>query len=246
MSDQHVVDVLFDQEPAARMWLPSPTDHIQQQIRERQRFYEERFLKQCARYISPGSMVIDVGANIGNHTIFYASICNARVTAIEPGPDAREILEKNLRLNGLADKVACLPWAATSKPNRGELETFQDNLGKSRFIEASEGGITGVPIDDMEIAGPVSLLKCDVEGMELECLKGARKTLKESGAVVAVECAREQDLYAVITFMGELGYLQGGVFNATPTYFFHPNWKPETQTRILQEHTAAIKATLSL
>src|SRR5690606_30707863 len=59
--------------------IANPKDFIQKTILNNKKFYEDAMLMDAASVISPGDLCIDVGANIGNHTVFLAKICQAQV-----------------------------------------------------------------------------------------------------------------------------------------------------------------------
>ena len=64
--------------------------------------YERKLLVDCYQLSRTGT-VFDVGAHIGNHTLYFAAICGMEVHAWEPFADSRKQLEANLALNpGLA------------------------------------------------------------------------------------------------------------------------------------------------
>src|SRR5687767_12439476 len=67
-------------------YLPdAAVDRIQHIILSRSTFFEAGLLSKVRSRIPPGSTILDVGANIGNHTVFFASFCDAKnVIAFEP------------------------------------------------------------------------------------------------------------------------------------------------------------------
>lgn len=68
------------------------------------------------RYLRPGMVAVDVGANIGLHTLQMARAVGpqGRVYAVEPAPDNLKYLKRNIALNRLS-QVEVLPWAASSE-----------------------------------------------------------------------------------------------------------------------------------
>ncbi|MCL1902565.1 MAG: hypothetical protein FWG18_02985, partial [Alphaproteobacteria bacterium] len=69
-----------------RMHVPQyPWDYIQEIIVDSDNFFELDILEKCAEWIPPNAVILDLGANIGNHSIYWASIGGAkRVHAFEP------------------------------------------------------------------------------------------------------------------------------------------------------------------
>ena len=81
-------------------------DLIQRFILTRGRFYELPYLKKVKEMIPPKAVIIDAGANIGNHTIFFSRVCGAgRVYSFEPLRETFRILERNLVLNRLVNVI---------------------------------------------------------------------------------------------------------------------------------------------
>ena len=129
--------------------------------------------------------MIDVGANIGNHTVFFGKLLGRRVIALEPYELAFRVLEKNVELNGLSDKVTLLQKAAGRKSSRGEITPPPEhNWGQARVRATGSGPVEVIRLDDLAIRGPVALIKIDVEGMEADVLKGAWRLLKRKRPVL--------------------------------------------------------------
>ena len=91
---------LNEQEVSYRIVLPNrETDYIQKGIVESQHPYELEMLEDMASRLQPGDRVLDVGANIGNHTMYLAAVAGAQVTAFEPNaPLATAIRQSAARL----------------------------------------------------------------------------------------------------------------------------------------------------
>ncbi len=206
-----------------RFHLPDPGDHVQGIISREKGFYEADMLSDMRTRLRHDQLVLDVGAHIGNHTIFFGVICCSKVVAIEPNPHLFEILKKNIALNQLDDKVIALGQAAGNKPGLGRLSIPDPrNLGKTQVIRADNGDTEIVRIDDLHLNSPVSLLKIDVEGSEVSVLKGAKKTIQQDHPLIYVEAIEEENLADILELLSESGYWAVGNFNWTPTYLFMP------------------------
>ena len=140
------------------------------------------------RLVSPGDLAVDVGANLGYMTSLMAPRAGprGRVVAFEPHPDVYPLLERNaeswweIRENAPIDIRAV---ALSSRPGTGQLlasDEFNTNMGVA-FL--GEPGTEGLPVAldtlDRSFAGAhIGVLKIDVEGHELEVLRGAHSLLR--------------------------------------------------------------------
>lgn len=216
--------VAFDADGVAiRMHLPDRHDLVQKIIALRRDFYERGMLQDIRDRLEPGGLALDIGANIGNHTVFFAKLCGLRVVALEPGDYLRGVLSRNVEANGLAARVRILDKAAGLMAGRGRIVTPDaHNLGTSFFEVDPDGPVETVALDDIGAGGPIALIKIDVEGMELEVLKGASGILSRDRPLLYVEVADQARFDAVNGFLSGFGYRAAQRFNATPTVRFEP------------------------
>src|SRR6187431_2685690 len=78
---------------------PDLPHHVPRSIRERRTFYEVDLLEHLERAVPHGGVWVDVGANIGNHTIFFSRYTADRVVSLEPHPDNFATLKATIRAN---------------------------------------------------------------------------------------------------------------------------------------------------
>jgi FkbM family methyltransferase len=146
-------------------------------------------LKACTR---PGATVLDLGANVGAYTLLFAQWVGAggHVYAFEPASASRAGLERHVSINGLADRVTIRPDAVSSAS--GVCRFIQRGTdGGNRIAHASDADTVEVPaITVDEFCGSFrvtpDVIKIDVEGAELEALRGARRIIAERGASLAL------------------------------------------------------------
>ena len=163
--------------------------------------YEQPFTNYVGRTLERGDTAIDVGANIGAHTLLMASCVHeeGRVIAYEPAPHVLAFLRENVALNWIGDRVDVRAAAASDAAGRVSLQVTERFMGNSSLVALWESGSAETPMDTSQAIevdaepldalaadlGEVSLVKIDVEGAEHLVLHGMAGLL-DSGAVGAV------------------------------------------------------------
>jgi len=155
-------------------------------------FFEEDELEYIRSRIPKGSSILEIGANIGNHTIYYDTFMSPKmVITIEPNPDAISILLDNITLNNaksvVTDKLGIGVGAKESNYNISECA---NNLGASQLISDLNGNIKVYPADDI-INEPVDFIKIDVENMEIDVLTGSKGLIQKYNPLILVEVMRD-------------------------------------------------------
>jgi len=126
------------------------------------------------RALRPGDLFIDVGANIGSYTIWAAEL-GAEVIALEPAKDTFALLTENVALNGY--QVNPIEAAAGSACGVTRFTAGQDCVNRvdpEGSVETMMVTIDSI-IQDRTVAG----MKVDVEGFEIEVLRGCERALSE-------------------------------------------------------------------
>jgi FkbM family methyltransferase len=134
------------------------------------------------RLLVPGNVFVDVGANLGIHTLAAGRALRGqgRIIAFEPFEPTRRLLEKSVWINGLSDVTRIDSRAVSSHAGRRPLFLGRTSGHHSLFpldggADSGAGGeVDTVPLDAaLDPALRVTLLKIDVEGAELDVLEGA-------------------------------------------------------------------------
>lgn len=142
-------------------------------------------LRVLEEYIKAGDTVVDVGAHIGSMAIVAATIVGqaGRVLTFEPVPKFFNILNANIKVNNLNDIIRSYPYAVGSKSS----EVYMDDsvLDDTTNHVANAGTkVTQVTLDEFtHDVEAINFLKIDVEGYELEVLKGAQLTLTKTETI---------------------------------------------------------------
>jgi FkbM family methyltransferase len=143
------------------------------------------------RLIAPGTAAVDVGANLGIHSLVLASCVGkqGRVYAYEPNSALRERFIENMTLNAVQNVVFRGSGAGSSDgTSRFSPPKNQFYIGLGKFDPCGSIETEMVTLDsDLRGAGPISLIKVDVEGMEMEVVRGARSLIADHRPALVLE-----------------------------------------------------------
>jgi FkbM family methyltransferase len=139
--------------------------------------------------VPPGGVAIDVGANVGWHSLLMARLVGprGRVLAVEPNPSVREHLLRNIRINQLT-QIDVLPCAlAESEQILNFIAPDADDpasaSGHAVLGETANLGSISVEASTLDIIAErkqldrLDLIKIDAEGLEWPILQGGEKTI---------------------------------------------------------------------
>ena len=187
----------------------------------------ETYVRSCYEAVlQPGSIAVDCGANHGGHTIHMARAVASRgeVLSIEPLPHLHEKIRTIAKSYDVPDRlITSLQCAVSEQP--GEAEFFQ-------VLDETFDGLSGLRkrccLDGQRISSlmvevktldqicahlpRLDFIKMDIEGAELDALRGARKTLSRFRPVITVEQSEINHLYFgydstdLLSFMHDAGY----------------------------------------
>jgi FkbM family methyltransferase len=205
-----------------------PADFIQCRLVEHRRFFEQDILDDLSRYIPDAAVIVDVGANIGNHSIYWAKIHNAkRVHSFEPVPLTYGILCENIRINSLEQIVIAHHLGLGDRDGSAEIGSFPvDNIGATRIRYAENGhtatGLKIARLDSLDLGEDrIDFVKIDVEGFESQTLAGMEKTLRKHRPPVFVESFYD-NIDSTKAFFKDLDYREP-VRYAGENYLFLPD-----------------------
>jgi FkbM family methyltransferase len=209
-------------------------DLIATEIREAGTFFEIELLEHLAIRGPWGGVFVDVGANIGNHAVFFGKFLAERVVCVEPHPDLTAILSRNLDINAIAG-AAVLPVAAGHRAGAAYISRakalIHKNIAATQLEKVRPDDGVEVQISPLDalvdglrpsFAGRrITCVKIDVEGLELDVLRGATEILQNDRPQLVIELASREARAAVKRFLAEFGYDQiGQRFGWAPTYHF--------------------------
>lgn len=173
--------------------------------------YSEGEVDLFRQVVKPGHIVLEVGANIGAHTVFLAKACapGGAVIAMEPQRVIFQMLCANVALNALTN-VHTHMIAAGEKAGSLKLPPTdygaEGNFGGISLDENAAGESAHVaPIDAMGLKA-CHLMKIDAEGMEGPAIAGAEVTIKRCRPLLYVENDRREKSPALIAQLFALDY----------------------------------------
>jgi FkbM family methyltransferase len=191
-------------------------------------YYNLDIVSLLDRLLRPGMVILDVGANVGELSLVAARRVQpgGQVLAFEPIDRIADELERNCRTNKL-DCVQVIRLALAEES--GELKIYRP---MARFSDGTEhdglatlyptversldAGTVSVSTVDEQVRqfglGRVDLIKIDIEGAEMACLRGAIQTLRSFAPYLLIELQESTATAAgysaadIVDFLGTLGY----------------------------------------
>lgn len=193
----------------AKFYVPNyPTDLIQSEIVDNGTFFEIDLLKELQPYIKKNAVILDIGANIGNHSVYWAVKTDAkRIYSFEPVKDFFKILQKNVEINNLNNKIKIFNIGLSDKKINGSISFYdRTNIGGTHVKQDPNGNLLLDKLDNIKIEeNAVDFVKIDVEGHELKVLQGARETLLKYRPTIFIETFPDKKL-EVHEYLTNLGY----------------------------------------
>lgn len=214
--------------------VPEVRDFISFKIIRYKTFFDLSDLKKIRHYIDSDSVVIDAGANIGSHSIYYAGVCKAaKVLSFEPQEEIYSILVKNIELNELEHRVIPYKIALGEHTTKASINFRDDHRISTNVMQTNHGGVylkeeeSGEfevrTLDDLFIdeLDRLDFIKMDIQGFEEKAIKGGKELIKKFKPVVQLECiSKEEYTDIILPLMSELGYEIKQVLNID--YVFAP------------------------
>lgn len=183
--------------------------------------YERGTLSVIQNVLKPGDRFVDIGANVGLMTLVAAKTIGAggRVDSFEPLPEIRRLLELSIEQNRFSN-IFLHELALGSAPSRMAIHRHPEvNRGSASLAWTSqENDSLDICLETLDrtiynlSSQPIAMMKIDVEGWELEVLRGGISTLaREPQPVLCIEFSRLHPLQGgkpedMIEFLSKLGY----------------------------------------
>lgn len=195
----------------SKFYLPNyDSDLMQGILSTGTQYFAQSVLEALDAYIKKDSVVVDIGANIGNFTLYWANEAKVKkIYAFEPIHYLFKILEINTKINKIEDKVVLNNCGLADKICGGEIKYFSDadlNDVKLKVLQSDTKFV--IPLKTLDSCNikerNIDLIKIFVKGMEKEVLLGATKTIKKHKPAIAIESFDNNynDTNAILKRMG--------------------------------------------
>ncbi len=167
----NVVHFQFRGEPI-HLKIYEPSDLLTINVLKHDTFSEHEELEILSHYIQPGSVMVDVGANVGNHTVYFAKILKGFVYSFEPQQKLFSILKENVELNKIQNVTQLYNIGLSNASSRASIDdTPAGNIGGTSIRHDESGEMEVRTLDEVFqfIPKKIDFMKIDVEGFEYPC-----------------------------------------------------------------------------
>lgn len=187
-------------------------------------YWEKALGEQFVKNIRKGDVFLDIGANIGYHSLFVSRLVQdtGRVISFEPIPRLCAQLAESMKLNGIKNITIC-NFGLAERDGEAQIFLRDENTGGSSIIDLTraEGFVAQGSMhiklrrldDFLKKSVHVRALKIDVEGYELEALRGGREMLSRDKPVIFIEFSPKIYIHdynekpiVLIDFLHNIGY----------------------------------------
>jgi FkbM family methyltransferase len=160
-------------------------------IRRDNDFFEAEILDYLRDNFNKQNVILDIGANIGNHTIYFAKNFEyEKIYAFEPILANFEILDANCAR--LAPDIGRANYALSDRYGTLNMSINYGNMGASEVNPEGSVTVPCCPLDGAGEFGRISLIKIDVEWHEPEIIAGAEETIQRDHPLILIEDANNE------------------------------------------------------
>ena len=226
----------------------SAEDAISKRMRKYRSFYERDLLDYSLSILAelpPGGLVVDVGANFGNHAVYWGALSDRHVVAVEANPELTPFLEENLEANVGPGDFTLVAGGAGERATLARVrpsDRAPEQFGLAGVEERSDLTLGDKGVFEVHPLGewlalhgladePVRVLKIDVEGAEIAVINGAHSLLHRDSPEIFAEAATTAERDALDVALGPWGYRRVRRFCSTPTWHYSTQANPVTLWR---------------
>jgi len=224
-SNNNIFEVSLNEKDRVYFELPVLKDLIASNIIISKQFFEHDYLLVISSLLNQPKCIIDVGANIGNHTLYFSKYWKeAKIYAFEPVSFIFNLLQRNIQLNNLSN-THCFNAAVGDREGVGRVAyngQSEHNLGATRVDYCDTGEIPFLTLDEFILehnVQTIDLIKIDVEGFELKVLNGMKQLINQYNPYIWVEVLDDNKSKAMALFEElDLTFMSAPHFNQQHDY----------------------------
>ncbi len=188
-------------------------EYIFENIEKTHDFYEADTLKKWSGLIKDPQVIFDIGANLGNHTLYWATKLKPKIIySFEPLKANLECLQSNCEDNQLQERVVIVPKAVGRQNGFVQIKNYDEsNLGSTSFEMPQSDNTSETPlitVDDFVEENQLDQLdfvKIDTEGFECEVLAGMHQSIQRFHPAIWVEVSADT-VRKVNQLLEQMGY----------------------------------------
>lgn len=200
-----------------QLYVHDAGDYISDTIESTGNWFEGKLTIDFAKYFSeckPNTVFVDLGANIGSHSHCMQLLANpSKIVMVEPLPCNWEVARLNnpkavVIKAACSDSIGLADFIVPPDEQKGSGRLKEINCEESLIYGKNSSSIkvAKIKLDDIH-CGEIGALKIDVEGAELECLKGASESIKKYRPLLWLEIHKDSPRKALILdFLQSYGY----------------------------------------
>ena len=190
-------NLTFHKTVTGNYYLPTDAyeDVVANTIKNNQ-IYEKEVIDLASKYIKPNTTVLDVGANFGQMSILFSNMVgeNGKVHSFDADNWVYGIFIKNIEANNKIGKI--IPHFGAVHNVDGETLIFPEQDFEEFGAYGSYGidynakkgrEVKSITIDGLKIEGPISFMKIDIQGGDLQAMQGAVKTIEKNKMPILFE-----------------------------------------------------------
>jgi|GEM_PF-2979286 len=217
-----------------------PGEELFEEIRRRNNFLERDLLDRLAALKFDSGLILDVGASLGNHTVFLANAFpHLDLVAVEPSTANVELLRHNVRSNDLADRVKIVthPWGADEGDRAAATATEVRKPRTRRSAASNTQSPMRATMDEFVAGRKACLLRIDASADAAAVLRGGLQTVRTHHPVVVTgdDPSMRDEIAAILVPLGYTSVTVGSAGDnlmwLAPGAVIHPAEMSEMESR---------------
>ena len=205
------MNYLFNHPSGVNYQINIDNPHVEKGMKANGKLYEYYLLEHIEKQHGKRGNILDIGAHVGNHSIYFGLFCADNVYAFEPQESNVKRFDENIMLNDL-DNVKLFPYALGDELCKMGMRRRNDRIDCLAYEMHGKGEYPIYKLDDVvdgEITN-IKVIKIDVEGFDCKVLLGGEETIRKNRPSIYIEYA--ENMKQIDKFLFGLGYKKGVQF----------------------------------